>query len=313
MGWVLRRWSGELAGVTLEGHAGRPRLALSASWPRITRLDADGVPLLWARSTDDMYFTHWVRSGAPMPRFLPAFDRAEVERIGRRGARSEAWWLGWIEAMAPHLRPWVSGRARVDLVMGGGYEELWGPRPAPDGNAWGEEQLNDDPHTLPLRPWPGLDDGRVKALRKQARAGILAPVVLYWHSALCTGIVLDGHARLVAADAEEQRAPILYVAGVHERPSPPRTAAPERVAAALEHLVHGEHPRAAMHALEVMNAAAMKGADRPVAISWAAPLAGGARRWLDEVREALQHSPAEDHAILEREMLAPLPRRPRRR
>lgn len=313
MGWVLRRRSGELVGVTLESDGARPRLGLSSCWPKMNRLDADGVPLLWARTSDDGWVTHWVRSRAPMPRFLPAFDRAEVERIGRPGAHSEAWWLGWIEAMAPYLRPWVSGRARVDLVMNGGYEELWGPRPAPDGDPWGEEQLNDHPHTLPLRPWPSLEDGRVKALRKQARAKILAPVVLYWHSALYTGIVLDGHARLVAAEAEGQRAPILYVTGVYDKPAPPRTTAPERVAAALEPLVHGDDPRAATLALQVMSAAAMTGVDRPVAKSWAAPLRGGARRWLDEVREALRHSPSEDHDLLERELLAPLPRRARRR
>lgn len=276
----------------------------------MTRLDADGVPLLWTRATDDMYFTHWLRSRAPMPRFLPAFGRAEVERIGRRGPRSEAWWLGWLEAMAPALTDWNCGRGRVDVVRGG-YEELWGPLPKPDGEPWGEVQWNDHPHTLPLRPWPTLEEGRVKAFRKQARAGILAPVVLYWHSALCTGIVLDGHARLVAAEAEEQHAPILYVTHVKARRSPHRTAEPERVVAALEHIAVGNDPRAAMLALEVMNAATMDGAehDRPVAISRAAPLAGGARKWLDEVRLALEHCPAPDRELLKRDLLAPLPRR----
>ncbi|MFF0739114.1 hypothetical protein ACFYVL_01830 [Streptomyces sp. NPDC004111] len=64
---------------------------------------------------------------------------------------------------------------------------------------------------LPLRPMPGPDDGRVKAYRKQVRAGTLPPVLLWWVSGLDCHLVLDGHARLAAAIAESVEPPLLHL------------------------------------------------------------------------------------------------------
>lgn len=52
---------------------------------------------------------------------------------------------------------------------------------------------------VPLRPLSPPDAGRVKAYRKHARAGTLAPVLLWWVTALDGWLLLDGHDRAVAA------------------------------------------------------------------------------------------------------------------
>jgi hypothetical protein len=55
---------------------------------------------------------------------------------------------------------------------------------------------------LPLRPLSAPDSSRVKALRKHARAGTLAPVLMWWVTFLDGWLLLDGHDRAVAALAE---------------------------------------------------------------------------------------------------------------
>ncbi|WP_306337998.1 hypothetical protein [Streptomyces sp. KL118A] len=55
---------------------------------------------------------------------------------------------------------------------------------------------------LPLRPLPAPDAPRVKAQRKHAREGTLAPVLLWWVSFLDGWLLLDGHDRAAAALAE---------------------------------------------------------------------------------------------------------------
>ncbi|MFI2409757.1 hypothetical protein [Streptomyces sp. NPDC018947] len=55
---------------------------------------------------------------------------------------------------------------------------------------------------LPLRPLSAPDAPRVKAYRKHARDGTLAPVLLWWVSFLDGWLLLDGHDRAVAALAE---------------------------------------------------------------------------------------------------------------
>lgn len=67
---------------------------------------------------------------------------------------------------------------------------------------------------LPLRRLANPDDGRVKSYRKQARDGILPPVLLWWISGLDCYLLLDGHDRLVAATAEDQEPPLLALSTV---------------------------------------------------------------------------------------------------
>ncbi len=95
--------------------------------------------------------------------------------------------------------PWLSLWWRWALVRDdpGGYID-W------DGNGWGG--------VLPLRRLPASDAGRVKAYRKQAREGVLAPVLLWWVSGLDGHLLVDGHERLAAALAEECDPPMLVLA-----------------------------------------------------------------------------------------------------
>lgn len=55
---------------------------------------------------------------------------------------------------------------------------------------------------LPLRPLSAPDAPRVKAFRKHAREGTLAPVLLWWISFLDGWLIIDGHDRAAAALAE---------------------------------------------------------------------------------------------------------------
>lgn len=75
------------------------------------------------------------------------------------------------------VRDWPD--ATLELLCGGGWHGI-----------------------LPLRPLSAPDAPRVKALRKHAREGTLAPVLLGWIAFLDGWIVLDGHDRAAAALAE---------------------------------------------------------------------------------------------------------------
>jgi hypothetical protein len=55
---------------------------------------------------------------------------------------------------------------------------------------------------LPLRRLSAPDAARVKAYRKHARDGTLAPVLLWWVPFVDGWLILDGHDRAVAALAE---------------------------------------------------------------------------------------------------------------
>jgi len=80
----------------------------------------------------------------------------------------------WTEDL---LRDWPGGQ--LELLCGGGWHGI-----------------------VPLRPLSAPDAPRVKAYRKHARDGTLAPVLLWWVSFLDGWLILDGHDRAVAALAE---------------------------------------------------------------------------------------------------------------
>ncbi len=68
---------------------------------------------------------------------------------------------------------------------------------------------------LPMRPLADPYTGRVKAYRKQAKDGILAPILLWWISGLDCYVLLDGHGRLVAALAENLKPLLLSLSSVN--------------------------------------------------------------------------------------------------
>ncbi|MEV6049460.1 hypothetical protein [Streptomyces sp. NPDC052107] len=77
---------------------------------------------------------------------------------------------------------------------------------------------------VPLRPLSPPDAGRVKAYRKHARDGTLAPVLLWWVTALDGWLLLDGHDRAVAALAEGRAPPCVVLTRLPEDEDWRRTA-----------------------------------------------------------------------------------------
>ncbi|MFI8003576.1 hypothetical protein [Streptomyces sp. NPDC086010] len=139
---------------------------------------------------------------------------------------------------------------------------------------------------LPLRPMPGPDDSRVKAYRKQAREGLLPPVLLWWVSGLDCHLILDGHARLAAAIAESVEPPLLQL---HRTLSRDDLAA--RVAGAVgfyEHELDRHAELRGVHGSTVPDGAATAGPqlgrllrelDTAARPTWAWPMAGGDEEW----------------------------------
>ncbi|WP_406133037.1 hypothetical protein [Streptomyces zaomyceticus] len=145
---------------------------------------------------------------------------------------------------------------------------------------------------LPLRPMPAADDSRVKAYRKQAREGTLPPVLLWWVSGLDCHLILDGHARLVAAIAESVDPPLLEL----------RRTLPRDDLAARTHEAVGSYESElarfaelrAVHGPTVPDGAATAGPElarrlhdlstraRP---TWCLPLTGGEAEWHRLTRE----------------------------
>ncbi|WP_330457542.1 hypothetical protein OIB37_11865 [Streptomyces sp. NBC_00820] len=101
----------------------------------------------------------------------------------------------------------------------------------------GEDFVRDWPHAhldwsalgwhgvVPLRALSPEDAPRVKAYRKAAREGALAPVLLWWVTALDGWLLLDGHDRAVAALAEGRTPPCLVLARVPDEEDWRREAA----------------------------------------------------------------------------------------
>jgi hypothetical protein len=94
---------------------------------------------------------------------------------------------------------------------------------------WAELLLADNPgeidwfsrqggwQVLPLRPLSDPTNSRINVYRKQAKAGTLPPVLLWWISSLDCYVILDGHDRILAAITEEQEPPFMALASVNQQ------------------------------------------------------------------------------------------------
>ncbi|MCI3270154.1 hypothetical protein [Streptomyces cylindrosporus] len=102
----------------------------------------------------------------------------------------------WTEDL---VTEWPDGR--LELLCGGGWHGV-----------------------VPLRRLSPPEAPRVKAYRKHAREGTLAPVLLWWVPALDGWLILDGHDRAVAALAEGAPPPCVVLARVREEAEWRRTA-----------------------------------------------------------------------------------------
>ncbi|MEV0902081.1 hypothetical protein [Actinoplanes sp. NPDC049802] len=187
-----------------------PRLEVAGAGLLLLR--QAGVPVLFARVDRDLWGVDYVRTGRYRS-VLPPIRAARAAAIGDSG--SARWVHHFRRALTePGYEPARTGRWRI----GADVQPL---RPG-----WSRSLLTDSPgwidwfthggsgQVLPLRELSGPGDGRVKAYRKQARDGILPPVLLWWVSGLDCHLLLDGHDRLVAALAEDRAPAVLTVSAV---------------------------------------------------------------------------------------------------
>lgn len=191
-----------------------PRLALASAPGGLVRVSLDDAPLLWAREAAGAWC--WLRSATPVPSLVPPLSRALVRGLARRGPESEHWWRGWMEALGPSLAALTGRGARILLVPAAVTMERGVRIPsrlerAPFEGGWGESTS-----VLPLHPWPAPDDRAVRRAAQQLGEGIAAPIVLRWLPRLDALLLVDGHARLVAA---AERTPPALVALPVERGS----------------------------------------------------------------------------------------------
>lgn len=290
--------SNVLMGVTLVGRTrrARPRLELqSLPAKSMFRVALGEKPVLWARIEN---YGWWWAPAEPVTELLPPIRADRARKIAELGQGTEAWWVAWMRALAPSIAPLVLAQrgARVDLVpLDTGRADYaflhdMGDRVTrTDREAdWQPWDLRAPP-VLPLHSWPEPSDGRVRAWRKRIREGATAPVVLRWCSALMTHLVLDGHARFVAAELEGVRVPRLVVTAAHTRLSqlePDRHARLEASLPTLERL--GSSAVAAVNHVAITLAVPIT---ELRAIDRAAPIPGGERAWRREVRARLQGEP----------------------
>ncbi|MEV7360645.1 hypothetical protein [Kitasatospora sp. NPDC091276] len=188
--------------------------------------------VLTARIDDDRCGVEYSRTDHYRSPLAP-LRAARARAVAGPGAPS--WYARWAHRFAGALH------ARADGPL---HEGRWvlSPRLAREGTApaaggpggqWRSLLLDAHPdgyvdwfdgsrRVMPLRRMPPPDDPRVKACRKQAREGVLAPVLLWWFSGLNCHAVLDGHARLGAAIAENREPAVLVLS---RAPSEERTRA----------------------------------------------------------------------------------------
>lgn len=149
---------------------------------------------------------------------------------------------------------------------------------------------------LPLRRLSPPDAGRVKAYRKHAREGTLAPVLL-WSVAFLDGcVILDGHDRAVAALAEGRTPECVLLTQAPDDEKWRRVAA--KMAEDHEHRMRQLSARPADPGTERQRAAMERGyadaiAELPYGLPpthfW--PLPGGARTWDDLADRAMFQFP----------------------
>ncbi len=188
--------------LTVPGPARRAPLMIEAA-PRRVRLSWGGQPRLWTCLDADHGGLQWACAPAPLHGLPPlGFQTARAVGAGlpawaRHYARQledqlEAgdWALAppWAPGQSPQRRaPPIYGLTDVPRLGSGGPLD------------WG---MNGSAEVLPLRAPSPPDSGRVKAWRRWAREAPLPPVLLCWITGLDAHVVLDGHDRLQAADAE---------------------------------------------------------------------------------------------------------------
>ncbi|MGW4161805.1 hypothetical protein [Streptomyces sp. NPDC004788] len=181
--------------LTGRGPAEPPPLRLEVTAGRRMLLRQAGRPVLLARVDENGHgATVHRRAGyrSPLPPLRADEARRGPDRLHRFASALEASDRGPLYADRLLL---TYRSAFPPYVWAGDFVRDW-PTARLD---WEVEGWNG---VLPLRPLSGPDAPRVKAYRRQAREGVLPPVLLWWYEAFDGWLLLDGHDRAVAALAE---------------------------------------------------------------------------------------------------------------
>jgi len=219
---------------------------------------------------------------SPMPPLRAARQRADVNwtheyaRWLEDGSNGPLHDGRWSLTRRPHFTPgiwttdfvqdWPNGT--LELYCGGGWHGI-----------------------LPLRRLSPPDAPRVKAYRKHARDGTLAPVLLLWVTFLDGWLILDGHDRAVAALAEGTPPECVELRRVPDDEDWHRTAA-ELTEAHAQHVRDlADRPTRRLNTLErgFGDALASLPYDPAPTPTW--PLPGGAPAWDDLATRAMLQFP----------------------
>lgn len=205
--------------------ARRPPTRVEITAPRGFRVVVANAPALSVRVDDDFHGYEWRRSDVPRSA-LPPLRVADARAHGATGGSS--WHAKWARTFGAllaasdvspfhpgpwEIRPWTASfdgaYARDARTM---LERTIADRE--DGHT--EWDIGDLLPPLLLRPPSAPDHGRVKALRKLARAGCLPPLLLWWIAGLDRFVVLDGADRLLASLLEGRTPEALALTALRE-------------------------------------------------------------------------------------------------
>lgn len=257
--------------------------------------------LLYARVAPAYAGVTVLLTGTTRPSPLPPIPVSETRRL-REDAGTTAWFSRWARRFAEllhdspgplhgglwHIERAVLVHGKTTLPPGarplyaaadGEVDLLW-PGPLLD-ESWG---INGSSALLPLRAPSLPSSARVKALRKQARTGELAPILALFVTGLDLAVVVDGHDRWHAAVLEGMPPPILLLSSIrtyHHAPSPEREALLAAMQRSLD--LGGAESSATVDRINQRLVAAFSGAYR-VSKTRCFPFPGGARAWDEAVR-----------------------------
>ncbi|MDT9693552.1 hypothetical protein Q5762_35580 [Streptomyces sp. P9(2023)] len=177
-----------------EGPSDPPPLHWEMADGRRMLLRRSARPVLLARGDEDRGGARIHRRDgyrSPLPPIRADESRGMPDWTGRYAS-----WLAGTDEGPLHAGRWVFGAREVfpPYVWGDDFLTAW-----PDVHLDWNDGWNG---VVPLRELSAPDAPRVKAYRRQAREGTLAPVLLWWTTAFDGWLLLDGHDRAVAELAE---------------------------------------------------------------------------------------------------------------
>ncbi|HLL67549.1 MAG TPA: hypothetical protein VK453_17825 [Micromonosporaceae bacterium] len=276
---------------------GCPALRVEVAGRGSLVLRQNDTVVLMAEVDSDRYGVEYTLTGqfcSPIPPIRAAYA-ASLGTEDQRGVRRARWAHHFVAALTSstagplHTGRWVLSVEATHLrpaVRASTPAERWEELLLPDGPGYIDWFVDNGAwQILPLRPLADPDTGRVKAFRKQAREGILPPVLLWWISGLDCYVLLDGHDRLVAALAEKVEPPVLCLSSVNTEQAARDTDAAVRRYARTAELLEGHVTAGVPGATAARTAVNRRLAEHLTTIETAYgatrawPLRGGTARW----------------------------------